>query len=274
MTEDVSSQNIVSVRPPQHPVARWDHSELAPAVPKPSFERPMAAIRRYKLLILGIMLIAVVAGFAATRFLHPQYEVRATIWIEPSMQSDFAGPIRSPGLLSSTAWVELVRSYRIVDAVVRKLALYVEPENSPDSWIFANFAIADRFVPGKYLLKVDRTRKRWQLVLDNGALPDSGAMGDSVGRRAGLRWVIPAVVFGGSGKRQINFTVSTPREAAVDLMKRLNADLPDKSNFLWLRLRGENPQLDQRTLNTWMKEYVDVASQLKRRNVVQFATIL
>jgi capsular exopolysaccharide synthesis family protein len=205
----------------------------------------------------------------------PQYEVRATIWIEPStQQSDASGPIRSRGLLSSTAWVELLRSYRIVDAVVRKLALYVHAENAGDQWIFTSFAVAQRYVPGKYLLKIDRTAKRWYLMLDNGALPESGALADSVGRRAGLRWVIPTVVFAGSGMRNVDFTVSTPREAAIDLMKSLDASLPEKSNFLWLRLRDENPQLAQRTLNTWLKEYIAVAGQLKKRNLVEFDSIL
>jgi capsular exopolysaccharide synthesis family protein len=129
-------------------------------------------------------------------------------------------------------------------------------------------------VPGKYLLKIDRTNKRWYVLLDNGALPESGGMQDSVGRRAGLRWVIPTVVFAGSGTRNIDFTVSTPREAAIDLMKSLDANLPDRSNFLWLKLRDENPQLAQRTLNTWLKEYIAVAGQLKKRNLVEFDSIL
>jgi capsular exopolysaccharide synthesis family protein len=57
-------------------------------------------------------------------------------------------------------------------------------------------------------------------------------------------------------------------------MKQLDADLPQNSNFLWLKLRGEDPQLAQRTLNTWVREYVDVAGELKKHNVVEFANIL
>jgi capsular exopolysaccharide synthesis family protein len=276
MSEEGASPNTVPARVPQYQPASWENPALpAPTVPKSSFERPLSAIRRYSWLIVGVLALSIVGGLVATRYVKPQYEVRATIWIEPTTQEgDESGPIRSRQLLNSSAWVQLLRSYRIVDAVVRKLALYVRSENPADQSIFSGFAVAQRFVPGNYQLKIDRTAKRWHLVLDNGALPDSGAMGDSVGRRAGLSWVIPAVAFAGSGRREVDFTVSTPRETAVDLMKQLNADLPEKSNFLWLRLRDENPQLAQRTLNTWLDEYVAVASQLKKRNLVQFDSIL
>jgi len=275
MIEETSSPSVIPARAPQYQPTTWNPPLPAPAVPKSSFERPLSAILRYKWLVVGVVALAVVGGVAATRWIKPQYEVRATIWIEPStLQGDESGPIRSRELLSSSAWVELLRSYRIVDAVVRKLALYVQPESPPDHWIFANFGTAPRFAPGKYVLNIDRTGKRWHLAMDNGALPDSGGMADSVGRQAGIQWVIPSVVFSGKGNREIKFTIATPRETAIDLMKRLNAQLPEKSNFLWLRLRDENPQQAQRTLNTWLKEYVAVAGQLKKRNLVEFDSIL
>lgn len=276
MGESVPPHNMVPAQAPQLPATSWGNVAVpVPAVPRPPFERPLSAIRRHKWVILGILVLAIAGGIAATRFVKPQYEVRATIWIEPETPlSNVSGPIRSRELLNSSAWVELLRSYRIVDAVVRELALYVQPDNPSDFGVFSDFAIADRFAPGKYELAVDRTRKRWNLSLRNGTFADSGSVGDSAGLRAGIRWVVPAALFEGSGKREIDFTVSTPRETAVELMKQLNADLPERSNFLWLRFRSENPQLAQLTLNTWLREYVDVASELKKRNVVQFANIL
>ncbi|MDP9201939.1 MAG: hypothetical protein M3P26_08460, partial [Gemmatimonadota bacterium] len=276
MIEGIPPTNVVPAGVPQYPAARWENYGLpAPTIPRPPLERPMSAIRRYKWLVLGILALGVGGGMAATQLVEPQYEVRATIWIEPETPvGESSGPIRQRELLNSSAWVELIRSYRIVDAVVRKLALYVRPEKPANFAMFSSFAIADRFVPGKYDLTIDRSKKRWHMALKDGTLADSGSMADSVGLRAGLRWVIPVTAFAGTGKRDLDFTVSTPRETAIDLMKQLNADLPEKSNFLWLRLRGENPQLAERTLNTWLKEYMEVASELKKRNVVQFASIL
>lgn len=274
MSENGQSTNLVPAT--QKPVAPWENnSPSMPVVPPPPFQRPLAAIRRYKWLILAVLLLAIPGGLLATHYVKPQYEVRATIWIQPeTREQSNTGPIRPQELLASTAWVELLRSYRIVDAVVRKLALYVKPDSRGDFWMFSNFAIADRFLPGKYALKVDRTRKIWRLTLADGSFPDSGRMSDSVGRRLGLKWVIPPYVFTGSGERKINFEVATPRETAIDLMKRLNADLPEKSNFLWLRLRDDDPQLASLTLNTWLNKYIEVASELKKRNVVEFSKTL
>lgn len=276
MGESIPPHNIVPAHAPQLPVASWgNHEPPASIIPRPPFERPMAAIRRYKWVILGVLVVAIGAGIAATRYVKPQYEVRATIWIQPETPfGQTSGPIRSNELLRSAAWVELLRSYRIVDAVVRKLALYVQPANPDDHAIFSNFAIENRLIPGRYKLEIDRDRKRWKLALTNGVFTDSGAVGDSAGRQAGFKWVIPASAFRGSGDKDVDFTVSTPRETAIDVMTQLSTELPEKSNFLWLRFRGENPQLAQQTLNTWLREYVDVASQLKRRNVVEFSNIL
>jgi polysaccharide biosynthesis transport protein len=275
MGENGNSNQLVPSQGHDALPATWTPAVPAPSVPRPPFERPLSAIRRYKWVSLGILILAVIGGVLATRFVKPQYEVRATIWIEPETpMSDATGPIRSHELLNSSAWVELLRSYRIVDAVVQQLALYVQPEKAADQPLFSGFAIANRFIPGDYELKIDRGRKRWNLELANGTFADSGSVADSVGRRAGFLWAVPAESFDGKGTREVKFTVSTPRETAIALMKQLNAELPEKSNFLWISLRGNNPQLAQQTLNTWLREYVQVASDLKRRNVVQFADIL
>lgn len=274
MSENGDPMNMVPAGV-QPAVAPWENRQPSlPMVPRPSFERPLAAIRRYKWVILGMLILAIPAGMVATRLMNPQYEVRATIWIEPETRGDNSGPIRSQELLASTAWVELLRSYRIVDAVVREHALYVKPESRGDFWMFSNFDIANRFIPGKYEVEIDQKRKLWHSSLKGGVLADSGRMTDSVSRKTGLRWVIPPSLFAGTGKKKLSFTVTTPRESAVELMKRLSAQLPEKSNFLWLKLRDEDPQLAQQTLNTWMRKYVEVAGELKKHNVVEFSKTL
>jgi tyrosine-protein kinase Etk/Wzc len=249
-----------------------DEQTLVP--PRSPFERPIAAIRRYKWLLLAVVLLATMGGVVATRFVKPEYEVRATIWIasETPLQ-DKTGPIRSHELLNSEAWVELLKSYRISDAVVQKLSLFVKPNDAADSVLFRDFTVADRFVPGSYTLDVDKGN-RWTLALQATPFTESGVAGDSVGRKLGFRWQPPTSQIARYAGHSVKFTVATPRETSIELMKRLNANLPERSNFLWLTLQDPDPQLAARTLNTWVNEYVSVAGQLKKKNMVEFANIL
>jgi succinoglycan biosynthesis transport protein ExoP len=274
MSEDAPQLQLV--HSPSTAVQEWSEPPLpAPALPKRPAERIVGALRRYRWLIVAVFLMSAIGGAVAIRFVRPQYDITATIWIQSETpMADKAGPIRSEELLNSQAWVELLKSYRIADAVVRKLALYVKPKDAADSVAFAGFAIGDRFAPGQYELEVDRSRKRWHLQMESGAFPDSGTATDSLGLRAGLRWVLPPSLFAGSGKRSIRFTLLTPRETAIEYINRLDARLQEKSNFLALRLRDDKPELAARTMNLWLHEYVAVAAELKKRNIVEYSGIL
>ena len=247
-----------------------------------ALERPLAAIRRYKWLIVGTVIVFAVAGIAGSRLIKAQYDARATIWIAsetPELRS--SGPIRPGELLHSGAWIELLRSYRVVDEVVRKLTLYLTPTNPAHRPYFAGFTLADRFVPAGYELDIDRAKKTWVLrVKLDGVSPEGqisaerGGATDSVGRKFGFKWVLPATAFAGSGSETVAFSVSTPRETSIRLADRLGNRLIQGSNFLWLTYTDPDPRLAAQTLNTWADEYVRVAAELKKRNMVEFARIL
>lgn len=248
----------------------------APARAASPFERPIAAIRRYKWLILVIIALSIGAGVAATRLVTPQYEVRASIMItEDSPMENRSGPIRSAGLLSSDDWTQLLKSFTIMDAVVRRLSLYLQPANYTDAVLFDGFTLGDKFVPGKYELVIDQTNKRWTLSsLPSGAEVDAGTATDSVGRKLGFAWRPPDWVFNSTGTRKVKFTVSTPREMAVKLGARLGTQRQQESNFLLLTLQDRDPQLAARIVNTWARDFVSVAADLKRRKLADFAKIL
>ncbi|MDB4914279.1 MAG: putative exopolysaccharide biosynthesis protein [Gemmatimonadetes bacterium] len=248
-----------------------------PITPTSPLERPVAALRRYKWLALAVVLLAIGGGVAATRFVTPQYEVRAAILISSdSPMEDRSGPIRSSGLLSSDDWTQLLKSGSVTDAVVRRLRLYLRPADyAHDNVLFSDFALAEQFVPGQYELVVDQTNKRWSLVaLSGGNAVDAGTQADSVGRRQGFRWLPPAWLFNSTGTRKVRFTVSTPREVSARLVTRLGTQRQAESNFLRLTLQDANPQLAAAILNTWAREYVSVAASLKRRKLVDFTGTL
>src|SRR5262245_6666625 len=128
-----------------------------------------------------VIAASIFGGVVATRFVDAKYQVRATIWIQAaSPLSAKNGPVRSGQLLEYMAWVELFKSYRIADAVVRQLSLFVKPENTEDAPLFASFATENRYVPGQYLLEIDPNQKRWTLTLEMPTMSDRGGQTDSV----------------------------------------------------------------------------------------------
>jgi capsular exopolysaccharide synthesis family protein len=277
MAEDAASFNLVpsgTVQPPAPAGQGWGgEPTLAPQ--RSPLERPMAAIRRYKWLLLAVVLLSTLGGVIATRMVQPEYVVRATISIQSETPlQDKEGPIRPHELLNAEAWVELLKTFRISDAVVRQLALFVKPKNEADSVLFRGFDVGSRFVPGKYQLELPKGSNRWQLSLTEGGFNETGTLGDSIGRKVGMEWQpSPAVLQRYAGKK-VEFTVATPRETSVELQKKMIPNLPEKSNFLWITYTDPNPQLAARTLNAWVEEYVKVAGELKRKNLVEFSNIL
>ncbi len=274
MSDEAAPLQLVH-SPESTAVEMADHAPALTSLPSQPLERARGAIRRYKWLMVAVVLLAVGGGFAATRFVKPLYDVSATILIQSETpMSRNGGAFKAEELLSSGAWVDLLKSPRVADAVVKNLGLYVRPDNPGDSTAMRGFAIAERFAKGRYELGIDRDRKTWRLQLATGNAVDSGTVSDSVGRALGFKWLLPAVLFEGSGTKKVPFTVSTPRETALDYIGRLSATLPDRGTFMTLTMRDDDPQLSARTMNAWMHEYVDVAEQLKKQNVVEYSAIL
>jgi polysaccharide biosynthesis transport protein len=261
---------------PATPASQQEPAGETPVQARPPIERVIAAVRRYRWLALGIVGLSLVGGIIGIRYLTPQYQVNATIWIESETPRDrnAVGPIRSQELLSSSAWVELFRSNRVVDAVVRKLSLYVVPIDRTDQYLFRKFAIADRYAPGRYTLNVDPKAKHWTLHLQAGGKLDEGGPADSVGERLGFKWLVPPSLFKRAKDVELEFTVQTPRETSKRLLDLLDTKLATQSNFLRLIYQDPDRDLAAATLNTWTTEYVSVAADLKSRNMVEFSRIL
>lgn len=275
MSEDSASLHLVQ-SPDNAAVEAWEPSQAPAPLPRQPMERARGALRRYRWLIVAVVLLFTAGGFVATRLVKPMYNVQGTIWIQAETpMSQKGGAFKPEELLNSQAWVELLLSTRVADAVVRKLTLYLRPDDPADSVVFRGFSIADRFVAGKYQLDLDKTNKRWRLQLASGAGADSGGIADSIGKTLGLKWQLTPAAFEGAGTKKVLFTVLTPRETANDYTtNRIGTKLPDKSSFLTVSMQDPDGRGAARTLNAWMREYVDVAQQLKKANIVQYSNIL
>jgi capsular exopolysaccharide synthesis family protein len=273
-SSDVAERTAFS--PPGWASGPMAAAPAAPPVRGNRLARYKAALGRYKWVMLPIVLLGTVAGVIATRFIQPDYEAQARVWISAGDDANNAetkqGPIRADEIVHNAAWIELLKSYRISDSVAVKLGLFATPKKARDSVVLHGLQLGSRFRPGRYELDVDARRGRYLLATSSGQPVDSGAVGDSIGRNIGLRWApTPAVL---QGRNQVEFTLVTPREASVGIARHLTAQIPENTNFLYLVYKDKDPQMAAAVLNTWLDEFMKVAAELKRAKLKEFADTL
>lgn len=240
------------------------------------FGRYVSAVLRYKWAILAIMLAGVGAGYLLMKQVRPAYLAQATIWIETGSGNNTRvadGPIQSDELLESSAWEALLRTYVVLDWVVRDQRLYLDYGDPADSTLFADFSLQERFLPGAYTLEISEDGAGYELQGDRGLLLESGVPGDSIGRAAGFAWQPEAARL--RAGRKVSFLISTPRDAALRLETAVRVDLPERyGNFMTLELSGSNPTRIASTLNSLAERYVAVAAELKRGKLDELTAIL
>ena len=120
------------------------------------WHRYLAALRRFRWLILACLVAGVAGGFATTRFVAPEYEVHGTIWIsQPDERRQTPGqPIQADQLLNSSTWEQLFTSLRVTDSVVLKRRLYLHTPQGAGP-LFVGFDVAQSYRPGAYELAVN-----------------------------------------------------------------------------------------------------------------------
>ena len=243
----------------------------------PDWHRIASALLRFKWVVILALLLGLGAAFAATRVLRPVYRAQANVWVDvPDHRgenpSDARGPIRQGALLDADAWVELLRSYVVLDQVVKDQRLYLEVQRLGDRGNFVAFQVDDTFRPGDYRLSISDDGRTYTLASADGKELERGTVGDSVGNRLGFRWV-PAPGSLPPG-RAIDFSLMTPRDAALRLGEQLDVHMDLNGNFLALELQGSNPVLISNILNAVSQRYVAVAAQLKREKLTELTKLL
>lgn len=232
--------------------------------------RYIEALKRHALLILAIVGIGSGIGIFAARRVQPVYDVQSTVWIA-SGSSQQNGPIRPQQLLPATSWIELLRSFSIIDPVVRSLRLNVGYKLPGDSIFFGGFESLPSLRPGAYLLKSE-PGGRYSLSTAKGIPIERGVAGDSIGRKIGFAWAPDARLF--TPGRVLTFWVSTPRSASVGLLSTLRSSLPEDGQFLTITLSGSDPQRTANSLNAWVAQFVASSGDLKKRHLLEFKKIL
>jgi capsular exopolysaccharide synthesis family protein len=262
-------------QPAYEAVDQIDNGPPQPPAAGPSFARYLSAVNRFKWLVLLLGIIGAGAGYGATKFVSPEYEVKATVLLEQGTGTQGGktggGPIQAQELLAASGWKDLLRSYVIADEVVRRLNLYVEPVSPGDSAVLRGFTVDPRRLqPGQYELTL--SGNSYTLSVAGGVEREKGTVGDSVGRAVGFLWQPAPDVLRSHPK--FGFTVRTPREAAVALITKLDMSLQEGSTFMFLTLTGPNSIRTAATLNAWVEQFVTVATLIKKKNVATYAAIL
>lgn len=253
---------------------RWS----SPALPneplvRVSWTRYLAALRRYKWLMAGVVVLGVAAGVFFTRMLAPEYEVHSTLWVSnDTPQNGRAEPISAGEQMRQTSWPDLLTSFAILENVVRRMSLHVIPAKPGDSAVFAGFDTDQSFRPGKYELQMDDAGWQYQLLSADGTQLQAGILGDSIGRALGFLWKpSPAALNSG---QSVEFTLLNPREAALGLRQGVTIAFSPESNLLGLTLRGADPQRITAIMTVLLDEFIATAAELKKRNVIEVGKAL
>jgi succinoglycan biosynthesis transport protein ExoP len=221
-------------------------------------------------LVLALAFAGIGAGWLASRYVKPQYEAHISIWIPAEDRTQQTAPIGGARVLDAAGWADVTTSYAVLDKVAVENGLLAGTTDTSKQAAFANFRSSDKLVPGKYTLTFANGGQRYTLTPVRGT-PESGAVGDSIGRSFGFLWAPTARQLGTSSP--IDFNVITPRQAATYLRQRLTVALSD-SSFIVARLRGPNPERDSKILNTLGREVIATATSLKQHNGTQVLSTL
>jgi succinoglycan biosynthesis transport protein ExoP len=266
----MSGQLVPSNRPTQ-PVAA-DHRQLTQAWPEPPrapsasisdggfrWRRYADAVRRHRWLVLALVFAGIGAGWVLSRYVKPQYEASIKLWIPAEDRSQQAAPVGGTRVLDAAGWSDLTTSYAVLDKVAAENGLLAGSKDTALGRSLQSLRASEHLTAGLYKLTV--SDGKYTLAPKVGT-PESGAVGDSVGRTFGFLWA-PTAQQLTTGSYELS--VSTPRQAASFLRQRLNVHLSD-SSFIVVSLRGASPAQDARLLNALGRDVIGTATGLKQHN--------
>jgi len=238
-------------------------------------KRYLVAVWRRKWLLGVALLIGIgIASFLWTH-VQVQYTAVGNLWVQkdPGRQASSGDvePIRTSGLFQANAWIELLRSYAVLDSVVIKEKLYL---NAPNRYqpAFSDFDLKDQFFPGDYRMTVGEDGRSYSLETQEGTFVENGTLGDSVGVGLGFRWIPRPGSFPAGAK--IDFSLVPPRDASSDLSNRVQTRMDKDGNFIGLSLRGTDPRKIASVLNAVMDRHIAIAADLKKSKLDEVLSIL
>ena len=273
---DVGTSNVPAHTngAPLHSYAEEEfYSELPREQAGPDLRRYLFAIFRYKWLLAGALLVGGSGAYVAWTSIEPTYQAQGNLWIQVENRQNAGDvtPIRTSALLQSSAWIDLLRSYQVLDTVAVNERLYLEAprEFAP---AFERFELQSQFRPGRYELAVSESGEDFVLSTGEGALVQQGSFGAPIGENVGFRWTPARGSFPAGAV--VGFTVMSYRDAAQSLGDRLVTGMDRAGNFLSLSLEGTDPEKITSILNSVMERHVTIAAELTTQKLDETLIIL
>jgi len=239
----------------------------------PAAEKAQRSVLRYTWLLAVAFLVGLPGAYIASTNPGVGYTAVGSLWIEGTSRqgSNDVTSVRAGGLLESSAWIELLRSYQVLPPVVVDQRLYVRPPEEHAS-AFASFTVAERYAPGTYVLEVGDAGEGFDLTTSAGALVQRGAFGSPIGQVVGFIWTPSRTSFAPGST--VEFSVLSVREAAQNLSESLVTAMDREGSFVHVALNGSDRQEVTDVLNAVMDRTVDLAGELKRAKLQETLAIL
>jgi len=254
-----------------------NHAAAVPAEeraePTINFGRYLSALKRYRWLMLAIVLTGTTLAVIGSRFVELKYQAESTLWVQQAAGK--GGPIEQPNVLDMQGYSDLLRTDAVFEPVIHRLRLYVEAQKKRDDRVvarlFKTFEIAETFSTGKFALSIDSAGRHWTLER-SGKMIAQGQVGDSIGSSIGWRWA-PAAAELGRG-RIVKFKLRAPQDVVVEMNKNLKANFGEKSSFIRIGMLGTDKNQIAAVVNALCDEFVALAADLKRRNLTAMRALL
>jgi capsular exopolysaccharide synthesis family protein len=243
------------------------------AEPGINLGRYLSALKRYRWLMLAIVLTGTALSLVGSRFVKLTFAAESTLWVQRPAGNK--GPIEEADILDMQGYSDLLRTDAVFAPVIHRMRLYIEADRRREvalvDSLFREFDIAEKFSTGKYTLRVDADGRRWSLERA-GKPAASGVVGDSIGTKLGWRWAPSAAILGRN--LDVTFEVRSPQDVAGELNRNIKANFGDKSNFIRIGLSGKNREQVAMIVNALCEQFVALAADLKRRNLTAMREVL
>lgn len=248
------------------------YPDLEPEMEGLDWRRYLHSLVRFKWLIFAVLVVGAGASYWVYQTTPVEYRAEGSLWID-----DDGGrfqPIQEAGVLENAAWIELLRSYSVLDSVVVEQRMHISAP-AEHAAQFASLQLTREIQAGTFELRIDENGTDFTLTTpeeEGGAVLERGRLGEPIGASLGYDWRPPVGAFAAGDV--IPFSVQRPRDVSAALASRLSTGMDRAGNFLEIRYTDRSAQRAARVVNALMERHVAVSEELRQGRLRQRLMIL